>query len=62
MAMKSAPCVLADLVNLADVRVIDAGRGAGLAPEPLARGVVAAPSADIIFRATVRSSRSSRAA
>src|SRR6185436_3159191 len=33
--------VLADLVKLADVRMVHAGRGAGLAPESLARGVVA---------------------
>ena len=40
MAMNSSPRVLADLVDLADVRMIDAGRGAGLAPEALARGLV----------------------
>ena len=32
--------VLADLVDLADVRMVDARRGAGLAPEPLARRLV----------------------
>ena len=44
--------VLADLVDLADVRMVDAGRGAGLAPEALARGLVAAPSDDIVLSAT----------
>jgi hypothetical protein len=32
--------ILADLVNLADVRMVDARRRTGLAPEPLARGLV----------------------
>ena len=36
--------VLADLVELADVRMVDAGRGPGLAPEALARGLVARPA------------------
>ena len=54
--------VLADLVELADVRVVDARRGPRLAPEALARRLVAAPSDDIVLSATVRSSRSSRAA
>ena len=54
--------VLADLVDLADVRMVDAGRRARLAPEALARGLVARPATDIVLSATVRSSRSSRAA
>ena len=40
MAMKSWPAVLADLVDLAHVRVVDAGRGARLAPEALAGRLV----------------------
>jgi hypothetical protein len=35
------PAVLADLVDLADVRVVDRGRGPGLAPEPGPRRLVA---------------------
>ena len=62
MAMNSSPRVLADFVDLADVRMVDAGRGAGLAPEALARGLVAGRATDIVLSATVRSSRSSRAA
>ena len=54
--------VLADLVDLADVRMIDARGGARLAPEALARRLVARRRDDIVFSATVRSSRSSRAA
>ena len=37
---EDAPGVLADLVDLADVGMVDAGGGAGLAPQPLARGLV----------------------
>ncbi len=40
MAMNSTPRVLADLVDLADVRMVDAGCGARLAPEPFARRVL----------------------
>ena len=54
--------VFADLVDLADVRMVDAGRGARLAPEALARRLVAWRRDDIVFSATARSSRSSRAA
>ena len=35
--------VVADVVDLADVRMIDARRGARLAPEALARGLVVGP-------------------
>ena len=45
--------VLADLVDLADVRVVHAGRRAGLAPETL-RAVSSLASAAIVLRATVR--------
>ena len=41
MAMNSSPVVLADLVDLADVGMVDARRGARFAPEALARGLVA---------------------
>ena len=52
--------VFADLVDLADVRMVDAGRGARFAPEALARRLVAGDRG-IIFSATVRPSRSSSA-
>ena len=54
--------VLADLVDLADVRMVDARRGPGLPPEAAARAVSSSAAADSVFRAIVRSSRSSRAA
>ena len=38
--MKSCAAVFADLVDLADVRMVDARRRARLAPEPLARRLV----------------------
>ena len=38
--MKNWPCVLADFVDRADVRMVERGRGASFAAEPLHRGVV----------------------
>ena len=44
------PLVLADVVELADVRVVDARRGPGLALEALARGLVSAQRAHRLER------------
>ena len=38
--MKNCPCVLADFVDRADVRMVERGGGARFAAEPLHRGVV----------------------
>ena len=57
---EQAAGVFADLVDLADVRMVDARRCPRFTPQPLARRLVVRRRR-IIFRATVRSRRSSRA-
>ena len=58
---EQAAGVFADLVDLADVGMVDAGRRARFTPQALARRLVARRAPRIVFSATMRSSRSSRA-